>query len=274
MHNTSTISIVEGTYTQLNFSFIAVDPNGKGDLDNSTARLEINITKYLADGTTLSTVRSNNSCAANNTIGNTGINYSCIINLWYFDIGGAWTINASIKDRNTTQSENRTTQFLLASTTAMVMSPVSLTWPTLELGTTNRTSNSTPITINNTGNKDISAGGITISGSDLQGLTTLSQFIMAQNFSVHAINGTSGCTGVDCLQCNGTQMMNSTSGTTNPQTLAMANMTAGNNTINFQNQTSGQENLFFCLRTVPSDISRQVYDTSGQHTALWTISIS
>jgi len=273
--NSSPLSITESGRREVRLAFIAVDADGFGQLDNNSAALQINITKYLADGTTLSTVRSNYSCIANNTINdNAAINYSCVVHLWYFDAGGTWTINASIKDTNGVHSENRTTQFLLATTTAMIMSPTALTWPSLELSGVNQTSNNDPITINNTGNKDIAAGGITVTGYDLQGLTTLTERIFAQNFSVHAINGTSGCTGINCLECNGTQLLNDTTGSTNPQTLAMANMTAGNNSINFANETSGQENIFFCLRVVPPELSRQSYDTSGTHTSPWTITVS
>ena len=154
------------------------------------------------------------------------------------------------------------------------MSPNALTWPTLELGSTNQTSNNDPFLINNTGNKDISIGGFSITGYDLYGLTNIDEYIRAQNFSVHAINGTIGCSGIGCLECNGTQLLNSTSGTANPQTLSLANMTAGNNSFNYYNGTSGQEELFFCLRIVPPEISRQSYDTSGSRSASWIIEVS
>ena len=149
-----------------------------------------------------------------------------------------------------------------------------LTWPTLELGTTNQTSNNDPFLINNTGNKDIAIGGFKVTGYDLWGLTNDNEYIRAQNFSVHAINGTVGCSGIGCLECNGTQLMNSTSGTANPQTLSLANMTAGNNSFNYYNGTSGQEELFVCLRFVPLGITRQSYDTSGQHSGVWSIAVS
>ncbi|KKL21743.1 hypothetical protein LCGC14_2442410, partial [marine sediment metagenome] len=45
----------------------------------------------------------------------------------------------------------------------------------------------------------------------------------------------------------------------------------GNNTLNYNNATSGQEQIFFCLKGVPQDISSQEY-SSIQYGA-WTIRI-
>lgn len=267
VRNTTANTVAESGLQQINISFVANDTDGLGNLDNNSAAIIINKTGE--------TPRINYSCVANATTP-IGINYSCIVSVWYFDHGGDWTINVSIKDTSGAYGENRSTQLFLGTLTAMVMSPAALTWPTLEIGATNKTSNNDPITINNTGNKDIGLGGITITGRDLIGQTTPSDVIRAQNFSVHAINGTSSsCSGASCLQCNGTQLLNNTA-----QPLAIANITAGNNSINshtgMNSTSSGQEDIFFCLRTVPSEIIRQVYNTTGNvnATAAWTIAVS
>ena len=69
---------------------------------------------------------------------------------------GNWTINASANDSAGVYVENRTGSSIeVLATTAMVMYPNALTWATLELGYTNRTSNNDPVIINNTGNKNI-----------------------------------------------------------------------------------------------------------------------
>ena len=149
------------------------------------------------------------------------------------------------------------------------MSPADLNWPTLGLGTSNITSNTDPLTINNTGNKDIFAGGITFTGFDLEGTTTTNTYLRVQNFSVWHMNGSNSCSGVSCLECNGTQLFNGTA-----EALPYANITAGNNSINYQNESSGQENLFLCLRTVPLELDIQTYKTAGNHTASWTITVS
>ncbi len=258
--NGTTISIIEGTSRLLNFSFLANDSEGRGDLDNSTARLRISLAGE-AD-------RFNTTCQAIATVGG-NINYSCSVDLWYFDGAGNWIINASISDINGVYAENRSSNFSVQSTTAFAINPSALTWAALELGTTNRTSNNDPITLNNTGNKDVATTGITLTGYNLRGLTTTSEFINAPNFSVSNLNGTSSCSGITCLECNGTIMANATI-----ETLPNAILSAGNYSRNYQNDTSGQENLFFCLMTVPSEISRQTYDTSAGQTAPWVITIT
>ncbi len=259
--NISAVSIIEGGSRRINFSFLASDFDGRGDLDNTSAQVRINLIGE-AD-------RFNTSCTPLATIGSS-INYSCSVDVWYFDGAGFWTVNASIRDNAGSYIENASVQFTVQETTAFAIGPSALAWPTLELGTTNRTSNNDPITLNNTGNKDIATTGITLTGYNLRGLTTTSEFINAPNFSVSNLNGTSSCSGIACLECNGTITANATI-----ETLPNAILSAGNNSRNYQNDTSGQENLFFCLMTVPSGISRQTYDTSANNqTAPWVITIT
>jgi len=262
LKNETALTVSESTIKQINLSFIANDTDGAGTLDNTTAAIQINKTGEA--------VRFNFTCTPNSTLSLTqGINYSCSVFVWYFDGGGDWTINASIKDSLGGYGENRTEQLFIGTLTAMAMYPAALTWPTLESGATNQTSNADPITINNTGNKDINVGGITVTGYDLQGQTTTTDFIRAQNFSVYDRNGTSSCSGVNCLECNGTLLQNKTA-----QALSTANITAGNNSRDNHTGESGQEDFFFCLRFVPTEIARQVYNTTGTQTAAWTITVS
>ena len=256
----STQSITEGSVTNVKFTFNVTDANGAGDINNNSARLYLNFSSEA--------VRFNDTCQANQSVGNTVL-FDCIVPIWYFDGAGDWTINASANDSTGALAINVSANFTLASTIAMTMSPTALTWSTLELGAGNQTSNSDPLTINNTGNRDISTGGITVTGYNLQGVTTTTEFILAQNFSVWHNNGSNSCTGVSCLECNGTQLLNATA-----ETLPYANITAGNNSQNYQNETSGQENLFICLRLVPTEISRQTYNTAGINTAFWTVTVS
>src|SRR3989338_7228524 len=166
--NLSAVSIIEGGVRQINFSFLASDPDGRGDLDNTSAQLRIS---RLGEAD-----RTNTSCTPVGTFEN-NINYSCSINLWYYDGAGFWTINASIRDTQSLYSENNSMQFMVLETTAFAIGPTALTWATLELGNTNRTATNDPMTLNNTGNKDIVTTGITVTGYDLRGLTTTTEFI-------------------------------------------------------------------------------------------------
>ena len=235
---------------------------------NSTAQLRVNITGE--------TDRVNSSCQPLNMTGPFTVNYSCSVYMWYFDGAGNWTVNASIKDRNGNYTYNTSISFELQSTVAMKMYPTSLTWPTFEFGATNTTSNNDPLVINNTGNKDIAAGSITVTGYSLQGVTTTTEFINARNFTISVLNGTSGCTGASCFECNGTSMLNQSA-----IPIQTANITAGNNSIynltdTYGTSGSGQETLFMCIPQFPltTDISRQTFATNGTHTAVWTVAVS
>lgn len=254
-------SITEATISNFSIEFNVTDINGVADLNNNSAQIRINLTGEAE--------RYNTSCSPKLQTSSTSISYICNISIWYFDGAGNWTINASINDTAGAYAENRSTNFQVKSTTAMNMYPTALTWATLELGTTNRTSNNDPLIINNTGNTDIVVGGITVTGNDLYGLTTITDFIGAGNFSIHAVNGSADCTGAGCLECAGTLMVNNTA-----TGITTANITAGNNSINDGTGTSGQEQLYMCLRLVPMTLSRQTYDTSGAYTDPWTISVS
>ena len=254
-------SITEGGIKQINnLTFNVSDGNGAGDINNNSAQVRINLTGEQD--------RYNVSCAPSAGFENT-VSFNCSVSIWYFDGAGNWTINVSVNDNSGVYAENHSTNFELRATTAMIMSPNGLTWPTLELGRTNQTSNNDPLVINNTGNRDIFAGGISVTGYDLQGTSIITDFINAKNFTVSAVNGSSTCTGTDCLECSGTAMLNNTA-----QAISIANITAGNNSIGTLDSSSGQETLFLCLRTVPLEISRQNYDTSGLSTAAWVVSVS
>ncbi|MEK7224979.1 MAG: hypothetical protein AAB221_04765, partial [Bacteroidota bacterium] len=220
-YNATPPQITEASSLLLEFSFTANDTDGLQYVDNTSAAIIVNRTGGS---------RYNYSCTAAGTVGAspaTYINFSCSVYLWYWEPAGDWTINVSVKDLGGAYSQNSSTSFLLAQTTAMAMTPSALTWSTLSLGATNQTSNNDPLVINNTGNKNIAKGGITVTAYDLQGLTTTTDFIRAKNFTAFTQNGTSSCTGAGCLECNGTIMTNATA-----QTLPIANITAGNNSIN------------------------------------------
>jgi len=262
---TPTVTITEDSTTAANFTLLVRDLDGVGEIDNSTVFLRVNLTGE--------TDRMNYTCVGNGTVDANTLSYNCQVFMWFFDSYGNWTINASAKDTSSVYGENLSVQFEVYSTTAMQMGPVNLTWPALELGTSNRTSNADPIILNNTGNKDIAIGGVSVRAHNLQGVSTGTEFIDVRNFTISARNGTSGCTGDQCFECNGTVMLNQSS-----QPIFNANISAGNRTLNdLFNVTNGpQETLFFCIRTVPESgtISRQTYATNSTHTAPWIISVS
>lgn len=259
--NVTPITVLESTISYVNISFSAQDPDGIGQLVNTTAAIIIN--------TSTGASRYNFSCKSVGHVGSS-VNYSCLVYLWYFDRGGDWTINVSVQDTNGTIGTNMTKTFALQTLTSMVMYPSSLSWPSMELGATNKTSASDPIVVNNTGNKNVTNGGMSITANDLQGLTTTTEFITARNFSIGSFNGSVDCSGVSCLECNRTLGLNNTA-----QPIVIGNISPNNNSIdNFFGETSGQETLYVCLRSVATQLSRQTYDTSGSSTGSWTVTVS
>ena len=236
----------EASTTSITFNFTAEDSDGVADLNDATAAAYFQRTGE--------TTRSNTSCVAGATVGDQK-NYSCTIDMWYFDEAGDWTINVTIQDDSGANAENSSTTFSYQLLTAMVISPSALTWPSpINLSDTDIGSSNDPVTINNTGNDE--ALSINTTAFNLRGETTITEFIFANNFTIS--NVTEGC--------SGTTLANATS--TN---ITSTILFRGNNSLNFGNSTSGQEQLFFCLKGVPQDISAQSYSSAAY--GAWEIRI-
>ncbi len=230
----------ESGTTNVVFNFSVNDTDGSGNINTSGARAQLNRTGE--------STRSNSSCINIGSGGN-GLMFKCTVGMLYFDENAVWTINVSARDNNDAGAENSTTNFTYNLLTAMAISPAALTWTGIGLSSTDAGSNNDPMTINNTGNA--ANGTINTTAYNLRGETTTTQFIFANNFTVG--NATEGCT----LGAGTTTMANATS-----RQLNGTNFTKGNNSLNFGNQTSGQEQTFFCLKGVPQDASAQSYSSA------------
>lgn len=241
--------VTEAGVTYVTFYFSAYDQDGAVNLNGSSAAGYFQLTGEAT--------RSNLSCVSVGSLDAFTTNYSCTVDVWYFDGAGSWTINATIYDINGAYAENSTTTFTLQETTAIVISPDALTWPTLSVSDTNRTSNNDPVVINNTANKDIDPNNVTVNAVSLQGQTVLSEYIYAENFTVDIDTG-----GSPPAECNGPYMINNTAVGIVGATVPAGNLSAG----------QGQEDLYFCLTELPSTISAQTYST--QNTGPWTVSVS
>ncbi|MCX6749736.1 MAG: hypothetical protein NTW17_03280 [Candidatus Pacearchaeota archaeon] len=234
-----------GTTTAITFNFTATDADGAANINTGTAKAY-----FQRAG---ETTRSNTSCASWASAGN-NVNFTCTIDMWYFDQNGAWTINATVLDINAAYGENSTTTLTYNLQTAMTMYPTSLTWGAVGVSTTDAGSNNDPIIVNNSGN-DISLN-INVTSYDLRGVTTPTEFIYANNFTIQ--NASQGC--------SGTAMVNQTS--TN---VTSAILQRGNNTLNYYNETSGQEQIYVCLKGVLPTLSAQAYTSTAYGS--WTIAI-
>ena len=236
-------SITEASTTAVGFSFIAADVDGVANLDDGTAQASFNRTGETTRSTT---------CTASD-LNLTAVNYSCSIDMWYFDGAGTWTINVSVDDILGLNVEDTTNTFTLSQTTAMVLGPTALGWSSLSPTSVDQLSNTDPVTLNNTGNKAISDGSLSITAIDLQGETTTTEFLLAANFTSHITDA-----------CDvGTQLVNSTSTAVSGATLPNGNFSDG----------TAQEDLYFCLEAVTAGISQQSYSTAGGSSGPWTVSV-
>ncbi len=234
----------DDTTKAISFNFTATDTDGMANLDNSTAE------GYFTRAG--ESTRSNSSCIPRNASTNS-ITFTCTVYMWYYDENGAWDINATIQDTNNAVGDNTTETFTYNSLLAMKMSPTALTWPSIGLTDTD-TGSDDPIQVNNTGN-DISLS-INVTSYNLEGNVTTTDYIYANNFTID--NVTAGC--------SGTYMANATS-----INITNATLERGNHSLNYNNATSGQERLFFCLKGVIQTISSQGY-TSAEYGS-WTVTI-
>ena len=218
--------------------------------------LKINFTK------TGEAVRSNASCVQLNTFGTYYANYSCWVDMWYYDINGAWNIAVEINDTSNAIGLNTTHTFSINVLTAF-NTISAINFSTLSPGATNTTA-SNYIQLNNTGNDDINIGGIDINATNLVGESNPSYAIYAGNFSISNSTGSS-------IECSGgtSVLMNSSQYTLINATNVNANLSRGNFSKN--DGVTAQEQLYVCLRLVGGEISQQSYSTGAQ--GAWTIRI-
>ncbi|MEK6880869.1 MAG: hypothetical protein AABY22_14715, partial [Nanoarchaeota archaeon] len=252
-NNTLTgVSITENSFSNIIVNFSVFDEQGASSLDRGIA----NITQAGE------LTRLNSSCTQINAAGNYA-NYSCTIQVWYFDNAGAWTIRVGVNDSSNSQAVNYTSNFTLGQTTAFTVFPGNITFPSISSSRTNITSDNDPIIINNTGNKEINSTGIDINATNLVGESDSAYAFYAANFSISNNTGSS-------IECNGTtlRMANFTS-VSNVSRNITANLSRGNHTLN--DGVTAYENLYMCLNIAGNELSSQAYSTLSQGT--WTIKI-
>ena len=245
----SSFNPTENSLTSIQFNFTAFDAEGSSNLNT------IGIANFSRVG---ETTRQNTTCSQLNTFATNYANYSCIMNMWYFDGSGNWNITIEINDTSNAKGQNTTTTFTYNQLSAFVTSPSTLTWASLSPGLTNQTSNNDPIILNNTGNANITI--IQINATNLKGETDSSKGIWAGNITMALVTGSS-------IECNG-----NTNQTTILSASAFVNIT--NATLPYGNlSVSGNaaENLYACIRTIGNELSQQAYSTTNEGS--WTIRV-
>jgi hypothetical protein len=183
-------------------------------------------------------------------------NFSCTITTWFFDAPGTWTITAGGNDEgNGAYVYNETQTFIMATTTAMVMSPASISFGSVTPGTANETTADFTL-INNTGNANIT--NITVTAVDLVGQEN-GALLGVNNFTVG--NNTGGNAECDYGATNDASIMLNAS----QVQVGNAQLLRGNYTID---DGTGQEQLYYCFMNVPN-IETDAYSPPS----LWTVSV-
>jgi len=247
-----TQSVTEGSKTNIHFYFNATIPGGNASYINKTSA----VGNFSLGG---ETTRQNSSCK-NVSEGVDWVNFSCKIDIWYWDGAGAWTVTAFIKDNSQNGAVNTSTSMTLQESTCFVVSPNELTWQTIIPGATNQVSDNDPTLLNNTCNDNIDPTHIYINATDLVGVTNITYSILSSAFMTDIETGSAA----ECI--GGASLSNKTD-----VAILNANLTAGNNSKNYGNATSGQEQLYYCIPLVDSGLIAQTYSTS--RFGSWTVKI-
>ncbi|MFQ5531138.1 MAG: hypothetical protein ACE5ES_00830 [Candidatus Nanoarchaeia archaeon] len=229
--------------TTITFNIHMSDGDGVNNLDDAS----VNAT-FTKPG---EAVRQDFNCPLQNDIDGLTANYSCSIDMQYFDENGNWGVTVRGMDTEGNVATNDTATFSYQLLKAIVVSPGLITFPTVNPGSTNQQSNNDPTTVNNTGNDNRS---FNLNAIDLSGETDSSFSIPAANFSVHATSGS---------ECTGTVLVNGTSTTITSSLLDNGNLSLGGGVA--------QETIFYCIRQVPANLPSQQYSTLGGGS--WVISI-
>ena len=265
-----------------NNSLVGTGGDGIDPIENGTSLVLVNVTVWDPDGAsdinttsvniTIKSVtgesRYNSSYCIERTgeSNNTAKNFTCEVEMWYFDADGTWNITITATDKgNGTNVTINNESFSYKQLKALVIAPNSLTWPSVSPGNTNKTSDNDPTIINNTGNYN-ATGRINITGVNLYGTSTVTEFINVANFSIGVTTGGAACSGDACTECagnavNGTILLNGTQ-----KNIKGTILNKGNLSLSQANET-----IFYCIIDVPSSVSSQIYDTTT--TGSWTIQI-
>lgn len=255
-NNTLTsISAVEDSVLRLQVNITVTDADGAADINDSSVDINVSSTGEPS--------KLNQSCMYNGQQTSTSRNYSCHFDMWFFDAAAFWTINATANDFGTGNYKYNASTFYYGSTQAIKLGPTSLTWAGLSPGQRNQTSTNDPLLINNTGNYMVQ--NLTVRGINLVGAADPSYVIDVRNFTAD-IETSGSCSGSNCVECivdtSGVTMQNNTE-----LRIVNANVTRGNYTIGDGN--TGQDQIYFCMPLVPSNLVSQTYSTPDE----WTFTI-
>ncbi|MBI4116750.1 hypothetical protein HY449_03325 [Candidatus Pacearchaeota archaeon] len=231
--------------TSLIINFSVYLGTGVANMDNATAT--INFSKASE------TLRQSPTCDQVE-VGTNVANYSCNVTMSWYDGAGTWAIQAFISDTGGNSGKNNSANFSVGETTGFQMG--ALGWVSLSPGSTNQTA-SAALRLNNTGNKNMSANTTQVNATNLRGETAANRWISAGNISVSWDATTlEAC---DTSGGNGIAANNMSNGTF--INITTANLTKGHYPTN--DGSTGQEDFYFCIKTIGSELTSQSYSTAA-----------
>ncbi|MEK6800351.1 MAG: LamG-like jellyroll fold domain-containing protein, partial [Nanoarchaeota archaeon] len=239
--NIGSITPNEESVKKVKFNITVEDLNGFNDIDINSVKANFSRSGEIT--------RKNDSCSlisGEDTINSR--NFACAIEMWYFDGPGDWNVSVSASDLTGSVETNNTASFQYDVLYAIKISSDQMLFDVLT-GKNNITASS-PTFINNTGNYNVSLNGLKIFAIDLQGETYNESYLGVGNFSV-GVN-----TSLEKPECDSTRLINGSD-----VNISGAILSRGNITLNYGNETSGQETIYFCLSAVPQNLVTQIYST-------------
>ena len=245
----SAVIPVELGFLNISFDVSITDVDGAGDINDSSVKVKFTFGSIVT--------KENTTACSEISGGNASTqNYSCSIQMFYWNAPGAWQINITANDLgNKTYYENSSMNFSYALLEGIAIGPVTITWPDTSPGSIDVTSNQNT-TVNNTGN--FNCTNLSVTGVHLYGATT--DFLEIANFT-SSINSSTADT---CS--NGNALINGTA-----QQITTANVSAGNLSLG---GGVAQEIIYYCIDEVPTGLPSQAYSTSETGSKAWTITMA
>ncbi len=238
------VTLSEAVPTPIIISFLAMDFDGASNIDNTTAYLNVSL-----DGSDMHQNTTGTCYPETEGSNTTAQNYTCTINMQYWDLSGSWTCAAEIKDASVYAGLEVVNCFTVGTTTAINVTDTTVAWGNLAIGQIDSLMSTSELNITNTGNTNIT--NVTLQGINLIGETTNTVWIPATNFT--APWGERACnTGVALINDTDLQLTGSR------LDFGPGSLTTTNNATHI------------CLEEVGQDITQQSYSTAGDIED-WTI---
>jgi len=258
-----TWSVTVNGNTSAFFSFSVRDDDNYTDIDNT------NIFANFSRGGEITRYNNTNldgGCKQSGNFGKYIANYSCTINIVFYDGAGDWNVSLMLNDKSSNYTMNKTVTFNLGETTSFSLSDATFSFPDAIPNTHNITA-SDAIYMNNTGNDDIASGDINITAVNIHGDSIGSTFIPAKNFTISSVGG-SVADSCDISLSGIYRLVNKTIESTNAfnsTIISTASLPAAVKPYN-------EQTLFMCLLHTPGDLTGQTYSTDTEED--WSIIIS